>query len=252
MSYLPFLSQLADLSDPITMHYFSATSVEVKEKWDKTVVSQADLEVESAIKKWVHTQYPHWGVLGEEFGEHPHEDGIRLIVDPIDSTQNFVRGVPWFATLLAIEVQGSIVAGLVSSPYFKERWWAEKGSGSFYNGASIHVSHIDQLAQAQAFHGSLYGYECEGMPRGFLDLMKATRRQRGVGDYLGHMFVAMGSGEFATDFGLKPWDIAPLKIIVEEAGGKVTNLDGAFELKKGSIVSSNGAIHTSVLELLNS
>lgn len=249
-THLPFLTHLASLSDTISMRYFRSTSMETKEKHDKTMVSQADLAIEEAIKTAVHAQHPDWGILGEEYGSSQDQSPIRLIIDPIDSTQNFIRGLPWFATLLAIESHGEIVAGLVSAPYYQERWWAEKGQGSFYNGQKISVSGISKLNEAQAFHGSLYGAECKEMPSQFLPLMSKTHRQRGLGDYLSHMMVAMGCGEFAIDFGVKPWDIAPFKIIVEEAGGKVTNFDGKFSPYVSNIVASNGFVHETVLTLV--
>ncbi len=249
--FIAFLTELATLSDPIAMHYFNSTTLEIREKQDKTLVTQADLEIETAIRTCVKTQRPYWSILGEEFGDTCHfESKIRLIIDPIDSTQNFLSRIPIFATLLAIEENGEIVAGLVSAPATQERWWAQKGKGSFYNGIGQRVSQVSDLSQAQAFHGSLYGSEATQTPPELLTLLSQTRRQRGMGDYLAHTLVAMGCGDFAVDFGLKPWDIAPLKIIVEEAGGKVTNADGNFSLYTHSIVSSNRVLHPHIIHRL--
>ena len=181
----------------------------------------------------------------------PRQGRLRIIIDPIDGTRNFIRGIPLFATLLAIECDGEIIAGLVSNPIQREQWGAELGAGATYNGSPIHVSSVADLAASQVFHGSLYGSEAEGLPREkVLGVLSQTHRQRGMGDFYGHMLVASGAGEFSLDFGLKPWDLAPLKIIVEEAGGKVTNRDGGFSLTNGSLVCSNGVLHRDVLTAL--
>jgi histidinol-phosphatase len=189
--------------------------------------------------------------LKTPYSAEPSKGRLRVIIDPIDGTRNFVRGIPFIATLLAIELDGKIIAGLVSNPIQREQWGAELGAGATYNGSPIRVSSVVDLASSQAFHGSLYGSEAEGLPRDkVLEILSQTHRQRAMGDFYGHMLVASGAGEFSLDFGLKPWDIAPLKIIVEEAGGRVSNFDGRFSLDGGSLVCSNGVLHRAVLTAL--
>lgn len=189
--------------------------------------------------------------LKKPYSAAPSKGRLRVIIDPIDGTRNFVRGIPFIATLLAIELDGQIIAGLVSNPIQREQWGAELGAGATYNGSPIRVSSIAELASSQAFHGSIYGPEAEGLPRdNVLGILSQTHRQRAMGDFYGHMLVSSGAGEFSLDFGLKPWDIAPLKIIVEEAGGRVTNFDGGFSLEVGSLLCSNGVLHDRLLGML--
>jgi histidinol-phosphatase len=248
---LEFLQLCADKADEIALKYFRKANYEVSVKNDNSPVSQADLEIEKAIRELVKKECPEVEIYGEEFGQCPESAPIKLIIDPIDGTRNFVRGLPIFASLLAIEEDGEIIAGVVSAPATKERWWAAKGSGSFYNGQKIQVSNISKIEEAQAFHGSLFGSEAEELPKNFLEILKPTYRQRGVGDYLSHIYVAMGCGEFALDFGFKPWDMAPLKIIVEEAGGIFTDAKGEKSVYSGSVITSNGLLHESLLKTLS-
>jgi histidinol-phosphatase len=216
------------------------------------------LEIEQFIRKFACSTLPGIGVLGEEFGEDEGTTGTRLIIDPIDGTRNFVRGLPFFGTLLGVEVNGEITMGMVSAPYFGERWWGGCGEtkGAWYRNTfserALSVSNIEDLADSQIFHGSLYGCEAAQTPMTLQSLLSKTNRQRGVGDYYLHMLVASGAGEIGVDFGLKPWDKAPLKAIVEGAGGSVTNMDGSFTLEHHSIVSSNGRVHAAILDILNS
>ena len=141
-------------------------------------------------------------------------------------------------------------SGLVSSPVTRDRWWATKGGGSFYNGNQIRVSSVDTLSESQSFFGGLYGQETRNQPSKLLPLLEKTYRQRGFGDYYAHVLVAMGCGEFAVDYGLNPWDTAPLKILLEEAGGVVLNLDGRADIYSSVFISSNKAIADTVLSEL--
>jgi histidinol-phosphatase len=247
------LHQLADEADKIARHYFGQSKLDVQEKSDQSPVSQADLDIETMIRKQSTSLFPNLAILGEEFGACDPSAPLKLIIDPIDGTRNFVRGLPWFATLLAVEENGVITAGLVSSPITQERWWAQKNNGAFMSSAFVshkrlNVSSISEWNEAQVFHGSLYGSEAALTPPSLLKVLSLSARQRGVGDYLAHMLVAMGCGECALDFGLKAWDIAPLKIIGEEAGGTVTNADGGFSLYTPSLISTNGHFHAQILE----
>jgi histidinol-phosphatase len=246
---LEFLRELADQSDAIALEWFRAGDLRVDAKPDLTPVTEADRRIERAVRELAARRYPGLGVFGEEEGGQP-AGGRRLIVDPIDGTRNFVRRIPLFATLLAIEQDGEVIAGLISAPALRTRWSAARGAGAFENGRRIRVSGVRNLAQAQLFHGSLVGDEAgESLPL-ILALARATARQRGFGDFYQHVLVAAGAGEIALDHGLRPWDVAPLFVLVEEAGGRISGLAGERSLEARSFVTTNAALHTEVLELL--
>jgi histidinol-phosphatase len=248
--WLPLLFEIADRSDEIARRLFQRVDLRVEEKPDRSLVTEADREIESAARKLVAERRPELGVFGEEQGEQAGSSGMRLIIDPIDATSNFVRGVPVFATLLAIEVEREIVAGVISAPALVTRWHAARGQGAWQAARRLHVSRVRELAHAQLFHGSLAGYEGGRTPPGLLELARATHRQRGFGDFWQHCLVANGSGEFAVDPIVAPWDIAALQILVEEAGGRATSLVGERTIYAGSLVSTNGLLHDAALALL--
>ncbi|MEK7299343.1 MAG: inositol monophosphatase family protein [Candidatus Margulisiibacteriota bacterium] len=248
-TWTPFLHQLADAADDISRHYFKKELI-VTTKADQSPVTQADREIETRIRQLSRSTHPHLTILGEEFDSPTELGNTTLIIDPIDGTRNFVRGLPFFATLLAIVVKNRVVAGLVSAPQTHDRWWAEIGQGSFWNSQPIHVSKTATLADAQGFHGSLSGPEAATTPASAWALLKKTARQRAFGDYLNHVLVAQGAGEFALDFGLKPWDIAPLYIIVEEAGGRCSDAFGHYDPFANSLITTNGRLHDTVIAAL--
>jgi histidinol-phosphatase len=210
-------------------------------------VTLADREIEAAARKQLAERHPELGILGEELGEAEGRTNTRLVIDPIDATFNFVRGIPVFATLLAIESAGEVVAGLVSAPALHTRWHAARGAGAFEGKRPLRVSGVRELANAQLMHGSLAGYEGVRTPPGLTALAKVTHRQRGFGDFWQHCLVAAGSGEIAVDPIVHPWDIAALQVIVEEAGGRATSLSGERSIYAGSLVSTNGLLHEAAL-----
>lgn len=254
--YAKVLCEAVTETDAIARHYYGKRDIQVLQKHDLSPVTAADQEIERTLTRFFRAQWPHVAILGEEYGVtssagDAHHPRLRVIIDPIDGTRNFVRGIPIFGTLLAVSFEDEIVAGVVSNPIQREHWVAEKSQGATYNGVPISVSRIATMAEAQAFHGGLYGSESLYLPREkVLDLLSQTHRQRAFGDFYGHVLIASGAGEFSLDFGLQPWDKAPFKIIVEEAGGRVTNLDGSFSLEDGSLVCSNGWLHDEVLAAL--
>ena len=245
--WVEFLKNISDQTDPIALKYFNAKDLKVEIKADRTPVSQGDQEIEDFIRASVAKKYPELSILGEEYGETKTDSNIRLIIDPIDGTKNFVAGIPFFATLLAIEEDDEVIAGLVSAPATDDKWWAEKGQGAYHNGDRIQVSKVNKLKDSLAFHGSLFGSEASKQAEPMLELLSKTYRQRGFGDYYQHMLVAMGKGEFCADFNLKPWDIAPLSIILSEAGGTCTNSNGEKTIYDGNAISSNELLHKEVL-----
>ena len=250
--WLNLLSSCADQADDIARHYYEKVDLSITEKNDKTVVSEGDLAIEKAIRDRLKVECPELEIYGEEFGSCDKDAPLKLIIDPIDGTSNFIRKIPIFGTLLGIEKDGEIIAGLVSNPISNDRWYATRGNGAFYNDQKISVSKIENLENAQAFYGSLYGNEARGNTENLIHLISKSKRQRGIGDFLMDMWVANGYGEFGIDFGLKAWDLAPLGIIVEEAGGIITAVNGdPFDIYEGSILSSNGQFHQELVSLYN-
>lgn len=248
-TWLSFLHTLADHAKDVALHYFDST-LKVDFKSDRSPVTQGDLEIETLIRKEVSLKYPTLSILGEEHGQCPLDAPFKLIIDPIDATSNFMRHIPFFATLLAIEINGTVVASVVAQHATGDRWSAALGKGAFHNTKSISVSTVSDIADSQAFYGGLFGREARGNFDSLMRLLSKTRRQRGLGDYLAHMLVAEGCGEFAIDFGLAPWDIAPLGLIVTEAGGIVTQVNGdAFSPYTQSIFCSNGKFHEELIQL---
>lgn len=250
--WLPLLIEIADRSDEIARRLFRRVDLRVEEKPDRSLVSEADREIESAARNLVAERRPELGVFGEEQGEQAGRSSARLIIDPIDATANFVRGIPVFATLLAIEVEAEVVAGLVSAPELGTRWHASRGQGAWQGERRLRVSGVQQLEHAQLFHGSLGGYEGGRTPSGLLRIANSTHRQRGFGDFWQHCLVAAGSGEIAVDPIVQPWDIAALQVLVEEAGGQATTRSGERSIYGGSLVSTNGLLHAEALALLAS
>lgn len=247
------LVNCADQADDIARHYYDKVDLSITEKEDKSVVSEGDIEIEKHIRSYIASHCPSLEIYGEEFGACDRHAPYKLIIDPIDGTSNFVRKIPVFGTLLGIEIDGQVIAGLVSNPIMNDRWVALRDKGATYNEEPIQVSSIQSLNNAQGFYGSLYGREARGHTDQLLKLLSKTKRQRGIGDFLMHMWVANGYGEFGIDFNLQPWDLAPLGIIVEEAGGVVTATSGAsFDIYEGSILSSNGCFHNDIVSVYQS
>ena len=247
VQWLPFLTDLADLADAISMRFFRAGDLHVDAKPDRSLVTQADLEVESAIRTATKARHPALGIVGEEHGQDRADASTRLIVDPIDATANFARGIPLFATLLAVEHEGEIVAGMVSAPALHQRWHAARRHGAFSGDRRLKVSAVSKLENAQVFHASLAGAEAVPNTAKIPALLAKTWRQRGVGDFYQHMLVAEGCGEAAIDPISMPWDIAAIQVIVEEAGGKATTVRGERNIRGGSLYTSNGLLHDAVL-----
>lgn len=248
-SWLAFLHELADHADAIALRYFRAPDLGLAAKADASPVTLADRGIEDAVRRLARARHPTLGVLGEEEGE-TGGTAIRLILDPIDGTRNFVRGIPIFATLLGIEEAGEVTAGLVSAPALGVRWHAARGSGAWCGERRLAVSPVATLHDALCFHGSLGGHG-EGAGLATLPALAArVDRTRGFGDFYQHVLVAEGAGEIAVDATVRPWDIAALQVIVEEAGGRCTTLSGARTIHGGSLVTTNGLLHEATLGIL--
>ena len=248
-AWLPFLSELADSADAIALQFFRARDLRVDEKPDLSPVTEADRAIETMARGLLGDRRPELGVLGEEQGEVQGTAGARLIIDPIDGTRNFVRGIPIFGVLLAIEVDGEVAAGVASAPALRTRWHGARGAGAFRDGRRIGVSAVRALRDALLLHGNL-GLSEPAPPAGFPALARQVDRTRGFGDFYQHMLVAEGAGEIAIDPAANPWDIAAVQVIVEEAGGRATALGGERSIYAGSLVTSNGALHQQALQAL--
>jgi histidinol-phosphatase len=218
-------------------------------KPDQTPVTQADREAEQAIAKILSRAFPDWGVLGEEFGETGSKE-VRWIIDPIDGTRNFVRRIPIWAVLIALEERGEITTGVVYNPVAGDLYTARRGEGAFRNGERIRVSTCADIGAATVLHAGLRILREGGHWDGFVRLVDASGTSRGFGDYYGYGLVAEGKAEVYVEVDLKPWDIAPVKILVEEAGGRLTSLSGRPTIYEGTALATNGALHQEALRLL--
>ena len=240
--------EAARAAGEIAMKYYTG-GFEVTIKPDDTPVTQADREAEEAIVAALGRAYPDWGFLGEEFGARGASD-VRWIIDPIDGTKNFVRHIPVWATLLALEAHGEVVAGVIHNPVTGELYAARRGGGARLNGRRVAVSDLGEMWSATLLHAGLRLYRKAGVWDGLLRLVDATERQRGFGDYLGYALVAEGKAEMYVEVDLKPWDLAPCKIVVEEAGGRFTDLAGMPTIYSGNALATNGRLHDAALALL--
>ena len=222
---------------------------EVTIKPDQTPVTQADREAEQAIVEILGRATPEVGFLGEEFGAKGPQER-RWIVDPIDGTRNFVRRIPIWAVLIGLEEDGDVTAGVIHNPVTDEMYAAYRGGGAYANGERIHVSQTAELGKATFLHAGLGIVRTAGWWPGFERLIDGSLSQRGPGDYLGYALVASGRGEIYAELDLKPWDLAPCKIVVEEAGGRFTDFEGRPTIYSGSALATNGVLHDTAVALL--
>ncbi len=254
---LSFAQDLADAADDISMAYHR-TGLETERKADGSLVTTADRAVEARLRALIADQYPSHAVLGEEEGLAAEPEApARWILDPIDGTHGFARGMPIWATLIALERDGAIEVGVASAPALARRWWAARGVGAFAatlpsavdDAERLAVSSVDTLEEAQLLTGSyrqlldVYGAPVEA-------LIGRVWRDRGVGDFWGHVLVAEGVAEVMLEGPLKPWDIAALRVIVEESGGRITDLEGRTTLEPDRTITTNNVLHDAVLETL--
>jgi histidinol-phosphatase len=251
---------LADTADTIAVSRFRSQNLHISTKPDLSPVSDADTAVEKALRGTLARARPRDGVLGEEFGvtEAAAGPGTRQwVIDPIDGTKNYVRGVPIWATLIALLDSERPVVGLVSAPALGRRWWAAVGHGAYAGrhasaASPIRVSGVDRLADASFCYSDIHGWEQAGRLEAMLELMRRTWRSRAYGDFYGYMLVAEGAVDIMVEPELSLWDLAALVPIVTEAGGEFTDLTGRAGPGGGNAVATNGRLHTDVLERLGS
>lgn len=238
----------AEAAGEVAMKYYRG-GFEVTIKPDQTPVTQADREAEQAIKAILRRAYPDHGFLGEELGEEGPKER-RFIIDPIDGTKNFIRRVPIWAVLLGLEEAGEITAGVMLNPALGEMFWARRGDGAWSADERLRVSDCERLDEATLLHSDLHLMREGGFWDPLVRLVDACRRTRGFGDYYGYGLVAGGKAEIYVETDLKPWDAAPVKILVEEAGGRLTDFGGRPTIYGGSVLATNGRLHEQTLALL--
>jgi histidinol-phosphatase len=240
--------ELADLADAVALPRFRARDLAVETKSDDTPVTEADRDAEAAMREALAAARPRHAVLGEEEGLVGRPDAThRWVLDPIDGTANFVRGVPIWATLIGLMEGDDVVAGVVSAPALGRRWWAARGDGAFADGTPIRVSAVDTIGAAHLAHAGVGTFFEHGHGDALVDLTRHVWRSRGLGDFWMHCLVAEGAFDVAVEPIVSLWDLAAITVIVEEAGGRFTDLTGKPGPAGGSALSSNGVLHAEVL-----
>lgn len=249
---LAFALRLADAADAITLPRYTKRSFHLDWKENRTEVTEADREAELAISALVLAERPQHGLYGEEHGVVGDIDSPwRWVIDPVDGTSNFVRGIPVWATLIALtHVEHGPVVGVVSAPAMGRRWWAARGLGAYADGRRCHVSNVADIGEAQVCVTFSAGWDQLGLTSKLVQLQQQAYRARGFGDFWQHMLVAEGAVDLAVDaVGLMPYDLAAVMIVVEEAGGTLTDRHGVRTYEHDTAISSNGLLHEHAMML---
>lgn len=233
--------RLADAADAISLPYFRS-GLPIETKPDLTPVTEADRAVETELRRLLAAERPEDAVLGEEHGATAGGPR-RWILDPIDGTRNYARGIPVWATLVALEEPSNMRLGVVSAPALGRRWWAERGAGAFANGERMSVSTVARVEDAVL---------CLPLDTRLSEIATRAWHARGLGDFWGHMLVAEGAVDGTVDgaIGLSEWDLAAIQVIVEEAGGRFSDASGAPRIDRGTAITSNGLLHEELLAAL--
>lgn len=253
---LALAHELADLADAQTLPRYAAKDFTVDRKADRTEVTEADRGAESAMRAHLASARPHHAVIGEEEGLVGPDGSARWVLDPVDGTSNFVKGVPIWATLIALQQpDGDLTAAVVSAPALGRRWWASRGQGAFagpshVGGRPIRVSAVAALSEAHLAHAGVNTFYEHGRGDQLVALTRRTWRSRGLGDFWMHVLVAEGAFDVACEPIVSLWDLAAVQLVVEEAGGRFTNLAGEARPDGGSALSTNGLLHDDVLTAL--
>jgi histidinol-phosphatase len=243
-----------DEADVIARSHFRR-DLEITTKPDRSFVTQADTAVERMIRARLADAFPDHGLVGEEYGVEAGDASVRWYIDPIDGTHNYIRGIPLFGTLLAVERDGELQAAVLSAPAMDERWWAHRGGGAWARNRGeaprrIHVSGVTALADSQIIYGSGRDIVASGRAPGFDALLRDVWRERGFGDFWGYALLAEGAAEAVIEVDLSTWDAAAPTVLIEEAGGRVTDLAGERRIDSGSFLATNGHLHEIVLDRL--
>ncbi|WP_292899302.1 inositol monophosphatase family protein [Microbacterium sp.] len=247
--------RLADAADAVAMARFDAADLRIDTKPDRTHVTEADLATERAIREILDAERPGDAILGEEYGTSG-DTARRWVIDPIDGTHNYMRGIPVWATLIALSVDGVPQVGVVSQPALGRRWWAATDHGAWTNGRDgelrrIHVSDVDDIAHASISFQSIEQWDDVDLVPTLERLTRAVWRDRGYGDALPYMWLAEGRLELVAEFGVKEYDIAAIAPIVREAGGRFSAFDGSDRLDAESSLATNGTLHDAFLAFLH-
>ena len=250
MNNLEFALMLADAADEISLARFRALDLNIETKPDRTPVTDADRAVEAKLRDLIAQHRPVERVIGEEFANTGDSDRV-WIIDPIDGTANYLRGVPIWASLIALRVKGELVTSVVSAPALGRRWWATKGEGAFTKDVDgsvrqIQVSKIAELENASISFNSIRQWDNAGLLNPLIELTRKVWRDRAYGDFLSYMYLAEGLLEMVSEHGLQLYDIAALVPIVEEAGGKLTALSGDLTETSSSVLATNSMLHQSI------
>ena len=249
---------ICDAADEIAMRWFRR-EVPTSTKPDRSFVTEADRAIERLARECIRATHPDHGLVGEEYGEEAGAEGggarIRWYIDPIDGTHNFIRGVPLFGTLLAVEVDGELQVGILSAPALGERWHAARGQGAWAFGRDgmsrpIRTSTVSRIDDAQLVYGSRRENVGSGLMPGFDATIAASWRDRGFGDFWGYALVAEGAAEAMIETGMHTWDVAAPLVLIEEAGGRVTDVTGVRRIDAPSFIGSNGHLHDELLRRL--
>ncbi|HZW01573.1 MAG TPA: inositol monophosphatase family protein [Candidatus Deferrimicrobium sp.] len=249
-----------DAADGISMASFRKP-IAVTAKPDASFVTAADTAVERAVRERIAARFPDHGLVGEEYGEQPSGSGRRWLIDPIDGTHNYMRGVPLFATLLGLEIDGQLVVGAVSAPALHRRWFSWQGGGAWAvdvvpggwdrdSAVPVAVSGVDDVASASVVYSSLPSVVASGLAPGFVDLLGSVWRDRGLGDFYGYLLVAEGAAEAMVEAELKAWDLAGPRAVLEHAGGRLTDLTGGTDMPSRGVLATNGRLHDRILARL--
>lgn len=248
-----FALDLLDETDAIALRHV-ADGLRVRAKADATLVTQVDTELEALLRARIGAVHPSHGILGEEMGDAVGKSGTRWIIDPIDGTHNLVRGIPVWATLLAVEEDGELLAAAISAPALARRWFAWRGSGAHVRDLlgerRIGVSDIDNLDEAQLVWSGLRPMVAAGHGPALIDLAGAAWRDRGFGDFWGYLLVAEGAAEAMVEVGPTLWDLAAPALIVAEAGGRLTDFAGHPTYRGPEALATNGRVHDAMLATL--
>jgi len=227
------------------------TTFAVEHKADDSPVTIADQKAEQLIRSLVTAAFPNDGFLGEEYGQQPGTSGFRWVIDPIDGTKSFIRHIPIWATLIGLEYRDEQIGGVAYIPVFGMTYRAIRGAGAFLNERKIQVSNVAKLSESLVCYSSINWFIRAGREKAFLEIAGRTSRQRGFGDFYGFVLVAEGAAELMVEQGVNPWDIAGIKAIVEEAGGRFTDWSGNQTIYRPDVLASNGKVHEETLAILN-
>jgi histidinol-phosphatase len=236
-----------DEADRVARAHFRR-DLEITTKPDRSLVTQADTAIERMLRDHLLDAFPDHGLVGEEYGTEAGDASVRWYIDPIDGTHNFIRGVPLFGTLLAVERDGELQAAVMSAPALDERWWAWRAGGAWARNRGqaprrVHASGVTRMDDAQVLYGSGRDIAASGRAPGFDALLRAVWRERGFGDFWGYALVAEGAAEAMIEVELSAWDAAAPMLIVEEAGGRATDFEGRRVVDSGTFLASNGHLH---------